>query len=267
MSIWGVCFFLGGEGRRGPNHQLWYAKWKLSRNMYTLHSRFCTFCPNLYAQSVIINKISASELSRRLVKSALLVGRGGGQTYVIQRYLLLCLFCCCCCQLLHEKGSSIRQSAGLSTSSQKNHLFLRHLNHICFVFFACVKKQIFFSRPRFSFAVISQENGKSLTTKLGLGRRGGEERERDIPTNVCTRARKNFFFWWSKQFLTLVDLVKSLKSLLASIFLIYDLSSSFCEVGRANSQTDKHMFVLLVGNSHFSVTRSFSISQYLKSQK
>ncbi len=29
---------------------------------------------DLYAQSVIINKISASELSRKLIKSALLVG-------------------------------------------------------------------------------------------------------------------------------------------------------------------------------------------------
>ena len=49
-------------------------KWKLSRNMYTLHTRFCTFGTNLHAQSVLINKISASELSRKFIKSALLVG-------------------------------------------------------------------------------------------------------------------------------------------------------------------------------------------------
>ncbi len=30
-----------------PNHQLWYAKWKLSRNMSTLRKRFCTFGANL----------------------------------------------------------------------------------------------------------------------------------------------------------------------------------------------------------------------------
>ncbi len=35
---------------------------------------FCTFGADLYAQSVIIHKISASELSRRFIKSALLVG-------------------------------------------------------------------------------------------------------------------------------------------------------------------------------------------------
>ncbi len=34
----------GGEGEKEPNHQRWYAKWKISRNMYTLHARFfCTF--------------------------------------------------------------------------------------------------------------------------------------------------------------------------------------------------------------------------------
>ncbi len=26
-----------------PNHQGWHAKWKLSRNMHALHTRFCTF--------------------------------------------------------------------------------------------------------------------------------------------------------------------------------------------------------------------------------
>ena len=37
-----------------PNHQRWYAKWKLSWNtIYTLHTRLRTFGANLYAQSVI----------------------------------------------------------------------------------------------------------------------------------------------------------------------------------------------------------------------
>ncbi len=35
---------------------------------------FCTLGTDLYAQSVIINKISESELSRKFIKSALLVG-------------------------------------------------------------------------------------------------------------------------------------------------------------------------------------------------
>ncbi len=36
---------------------------------------FCTFGTDSYAQSVLINKISASDLSRKLIKSALLVGQ------------------------------------------------------------------------------------------------------------------------------------------------------------------------------------------------
>ncbi len=57
-----------------PNHQQWYAKWKLIRNIYTLHTRFCTFGADLYAQTVLINKIFAFELSWKFIKSTLLVG-------------------------------------------------------------------------------------------------------------------------------------------------------------------------------------------------
>ena len=42
--------------------------------MFTLHTHFCTFGTDLYAQLVPINKISASELRRKFIKSALLVG-------------------------------------------------------------------------------------------------------------------------------------------------------------------------------------------------
>ncbi len=58
-----------------PNHQRWYAKCKLSCNIYTLLIRFCTFGADLYAQSVLINKNSASELTRKFIKSAGLVGQ------------------------------------------------------------------------------------------------------------------------------------------------------------------------------------------------
>ena len=57
-----------------PNQQRWYAEWKLSRSTYMLSTRFRTFRTNLHAQSVLINKISASELTRKFIKSALLVG-------------------------------------------------------------------------------------------------------------------------------------------------------------------------------------------------
>ncbi len=42
---------------------------------YNIHkqTRFCTFRVDLFAPSVLINKISASELSQKFIKSALLV--------------------------------------------------------------------------------------------------------------------------------------------------------------------------------------------------
>ena len=62
----------GGPPERQPNHQPWYAKRGMhSCNTYTLHTRFCTFGADLYAQSVLINEISASELRRKFIKSAL----------------------------------------------------------------------------------------------------------------------------------------------------------------------------------------------------
>ena len=71
-----LFFFLVGKGHHHhlPNHQRWYAKWKLSWNVYTLHACFCTLCANLCAQSVLINKISASELRQKFIKIALSVG-------------------------------------------------------------------------------------------------------------------------------------------------------------------------------------------------
>ncbi len=62
-----------------PDHQRWHAKWKLSRNVHKLRTRFFfyTFGADLYAQSVLIDKASASELRRRFIKSALLVGWNG----------------------------------------------------------------------------------------------------------------------------------------------------------------------------------------------
>ncbi len=44
--------------------------------IYTMHARFfCTFGADLQCQSVLINKISAMEFSRKFIKNALLVGQ------------------------------------------------------------------------------------------------------------------------------------------------------------------------------------------------
>ncbi len=59
-----------------PTTNGWHAKWKkLSRNMYTLRTRFCTFgCRLACSVGWLVNKISTSELRRKSIKSALLVG-------------------------------------------------------------------------------------------------------------------------------------------------------------------------------------------------
>ena len=58
-----------------PNRQRWHAKLKLSRNMCTLHTRFLharrRFC---MLSRCLVNKISASELRKKSIKSALLAG-------------------------------------------------------------------------------------------------------------------------------------------------------------------------------------------------
>ncbi len=41
-----------------------------------MQTRFCMLGTNLHAQSVLVSKISASELSQKFIKSALLVGGG-----------------------------------------------------------------------------------------------------------------------------------------------------------------------------------------------
>ncbi len=55
-----------------PNHQRWYAQSGSSVGNTVF---FCTFGTDLYAQSVISNKIAASELGRKFNKGPLLVGQ------------------------------------------------------------------------------------------------------------------------------------------------------------------------------------------------
>ncbi len=70
-----------GQGQRGkqyrlvptfPNHQRWYAKWKLSRNMYTLYT-FCMFGANLYMLNWHL-LIKFLHQSRKFIKGPLLIG-------------------------------------------------------------------------------------------------------------------------------------------------------------------------------------------------
>ena len=58
-----------------PNHQQRYAKCKLGREyVHVAHTFFARLGTDLCAQSVLNNKISASELSGKFIKSTLLVG-------------------------------------------------------------------------------------------------------------------------------------------------------------------------------------------------
>ncbi len=67
------------SSRRNPTTNQWYAKWEAQleyvQNTLHTHTRFCTFGADLQGQSPLISKISASELSRKSIKSALLVGK------------------------------------------------------------------------------------------------------------------------------------------------------------------------------------------------
>ncbi len=71
-----VVFVSLRPGSRAPNHQR-YAKMEAQLEYIThcihVFARLGPICT--YAQSVLINKRSALELSRKLIKSALLVGR------------------------------------------------------------------------------------------------------------------------------------------------------------------------------------------------
>ncbi len=55
-----------------PTTKQWHAKMEAQSEF--VRTRYRTFGADLYAQSVLINKISGSELSRKFTKSALLVG-------------------------------------------------------------------------------------------------------------------------------------------------------------------------------------------------
>ncbi len=86
-QIWGerlhldnfyLGFFFGqlcGVHSFYPTSNGWHAEWELSLNTHELHTHYCTFCRRL-ACSVLDywTKISASELRRKFIKSALLAG-------------------------------------------------------------------------------------------------------------------------------------------------------------------------------------------------
>ncbi len=75
----------GGEGEVGgsrgrPNQQRWRAKMEAqSEYVHVAYTFLHVLAPICYARSVLVNKISASELSRKSIKSALLVGERGGR--------------------------------------------------------------------------------------------------------------------------------------------------------------------------------------------
>ncbi len=59
-----------------PNHQRWYAKMEaLSEYVSIAYTFFARLAPICIHSRCLINKISASELSRKFIKSALLVGQ------------------------------------------------------------------------------------------------------------------------------------------------------------------------------------------------
>ena len=69
-------FSKGGNGGRSTQPPTAIGK---SGSLFGIHTHcmrvFCTLSADLYAQSVLIDEISVSELSRKFIKSALLVGK------------------------------------------------------------------------------------------------------------------------------------------------------------------------------------------------
>ena len=70
-----------------------------NESLVGIYTRFCTFGTNLYAQSVLVIKISASELSQKFIKVALLVGYMSWQTpataHIPTKNLSMCAFSMC----------------------------------------------------------------------------------------------------------------------------------------------------------------------------
>ncbi len=78
-----------------PNHPRWYAKWKLSWNMYTLHKLvFAHLAPICMLSRCLLTKISASELSQKFLKECV-VGLVGGKMHHKRRaeVKLVCPVC------------------------------------------------------------------------------------------------------------------------------------------------------------------------------
>ena len=64
-----------GQQQEQPNHQRWHAKGKRSQNMCTLRACFCMLGHRFAMLSrCLVKKISASELRRKFIKNAMLVG-------------------------------------------------------------------------------------------------------------------------------------------------------------------------------------------------
>ncbi len=68
----------GGASTAGPDHQRWYAKAAAqSEHLRVVHTFLARLAAGFACSAGdLVTKISASELRRKFIKSALLVGRG-----------------------------------------------------------------------------------------------------------------------------------------------------------------------------------------------
>ncbi len=76
-----INFFFNGEWNPQtlsyfiPNHHRWHAKWKLSRNVHTLRTRFCHVLASIRMLSrCLVTTISASEIRRKFYQECVVVG-------------------------------------------------------------------------------------------------------------------------------------------------------------------------------------------------
>ncbi len=137
----------------------------------TLHTRFCT---DLYAQSVFTNKISASELRRKFIKSALLVGKAATS------FQKRCHFALGMPSILPRTMNRLEDGVG---GRRGNHDTLFRIPSYITSFF-CGRPCVFFCGGSFSAAAATKLGGKLFYCagvkkrgERGGGRGGGGRRE------------------------------------------------------------------------------------------
>ncbi len=78
---------LGPQGKFVPRNPTTNGGIQNGSSVGIYSTRLCMFCADLHARSVLIDKISASELSRKSIKALLLAGKNFQHPYTVSKML------------------------------------------------------------------------------------------------------------------------------------------------------------------------------------